>query len=231
MNDDELHPNGLRLDALVIGAGDDETRAHLASCAACSAHVSALTAGAEAFARDEAPRADAFVEGVRRREHATVRRIPWAGVASVLALAAGMLFFVRSGEAPPLGQNGDPVAEGPIRFKGGMQTAILVEHAGAQSRRTGELALEPGDRIRLEVALDHDLRLAAGVLADDGDWAELQPPSLVTTGTHYSEHAVTFEHDVPEGWVVVGNEEAVARARRTRDFHDVTTIRVHPKKP
>jgi hypothetical protein len=228
------HPDGSRLDAIAIGAGDEETRAHIAGCRACASYVDAVARGAEAFAKSEATRADAFVQAVRRRERAAVPRFAWAGgVASALALAAGVILIVRSREAPMHRDRAESVEtpEGPVRFKGGMRIAIIVEHAGAQSLQTGALALEPGDRIRLEIALDHDVRLAAGVLADNDSWADLQPPALLASGTHYSEQSITFDNEVPSGWVLIGSEDAVAHARKNRDFHEVTAIRVRPKHP
>ena len=120
---------------------------------------------------------------------------------------------------------------GPMRFKGRPQVAIVVEHQGSQSRQTGPLELVPGDRIRLEIGLDHDERIAAGVLAADGEWGELQPPSTLEAGTHYTEQSIAFERDVPRGWILVGTSDAVETARRTRDFRDVIAIRVGPKLP
>jgi hypothetical protein len=229
------HPDGSRLDALAIGAGDDEARAHIAACAACASYVDSVAKSAEAFARNEGARADSFVQAVRRRERAVRPRLAWSGgIASALALAAGMALFAHSRSVRTDGEavgRDDISSQGLVRFKGGMQTATIVEHAGVQSRETGALALEPGDRIRLEIALDHDVRIAAGVLADDGEWAWLQAPALFTGGTHYSEHSITFDHDVASGWILVGTEDAVARARKSRDFHEVTTIRVLPKEP
>jgi hypothetical protein len=198
--------------------------------------VDSVAKGAEAFARNEAARADSFVQAVRRRERATIRpRLVWSGgIASALALAAGVILFAHSRSVRTDGEGigrDDLSSQGPVRFKGGMQTAIIVEHGGVQSRETGALTLEPGDRIRLEIALDHDARIAAGVLAEDGEWAWLQAPALFTGGTHYSEHSITFDHDVASGWVLVGTEDAVERARKSRNLHEVTAIRIRPKKP
>jgi hypothetical protein len=93
------------------------------------------------------------------------------------------------------------------------------------------VTVEPGDRIRLEIALDHDVQVVAGVLADSGEWAELQPAALLGSGTYYSEQSITFEDDVPSGWVLVGPENAVTRARKSQDFHEVAAIRIRPKHP
>ena len=229
------HPDGTRLDAAAVGQEDDETRAHLASCAACREYVNAVATGADAFAQNEGLQADAFVKAVRRRQAVHQRaRHAWAGgVASALALAAGVLLFVRSrGELADRG--GELVAqpgEGVVRLKGKPQIAVIVEHAGAQSRHTGDLVLEPGDRIRLELALDHEERIVAGVLTDDGEWAELQPARTLGNGTHYSEQSISFDGDVPRGWVLVGSESAVTRARQSRDFREVSAIGVRQKLP
>lgn len=227
------HPAGPALDALAIGEGDAQTRTHAETCATCAAYVEAVAKGAAAFASNEGTRADAFVASVQRRDRARVRRIPWVGaVASAVVLAAGTLLFVhaQSASAP----NVPPVAvessEGPIRFKGGTQVAIIVEHDGSQTRETGaSLGLEPGDRIRAEIALDHDERIVAGALADNGEWAELEPPAMLNAGTHYSEQSVVFSGEVPPGWILIGKVDDVARARRTHDFHDVKSIRIYQK--
>ena len=137
---------------------------------------------------------------------------------------------MRSRPDVPIEPHVDPVAETrPTRFKGGMQVAVIVEHLGAQSRQTDALALEPGDRIRLEIALDHDARVSAGVLTDDGEWAPLEPPLSLAAGTHFSEESIAFTDSVPTGHVVVGDADAVARARADHDLARVTTIRLGPK--
>jgi len=229
------HPNATLLDAFAIGVGDDAvTRAHVDGCPECAAYVADLRAGADRFARDEAPRAAAFVAAVRLREQRSGPRVNvgrWAGGAvSILALAAGLVLFVRSRPAPDVTGRVDPTTETrPTRFKGGMQVAVVVEHLGVQSRQAGPLALEPGDRIRLEIALDHDARVEAGVLTDDGEWAPLEPPLSLQPGTHYSEQSIAFTDSVPSGQVVVGDAEAVGRARETHDFAGLTTIRLGPK--
>jgi hypothetical protein len=234
---------GERLDAIIVGAADPDVQAHVAKCEVCAAYVASLTRGAEAFAQHEGARADDFVRRVRAREAASpaplraaapTRAARWIGVAApVVALAAGVVLYVGArgthdhGGPGPVSTVVDP-GEGPARFKGGAQVAVIVDHAGAQTRRTGEVAIAPGDRIRLEIGVDRDAQLTAGVLAESGEWAELQPPALFPVGTRYSEQSITFDADVPNGWVLVGTEQAVARARTTRDFRDVIAVRVRP---
>lgn len=232
------HPAGPRLDAFLVGCGDEETRTHVEKCDACAKYLETLSRAATRFARDDA-KAKSFVASVRGREawnESRRRRARTASMFSVAALAAGLLVFVDFPSSTPAGERKSTVPAsvegvGSTRFKSGsgMQVAVFVEHAGAQSRRTGEMELEPGDRIRLEVALDHDALVAAGVLADTGEWAELQAPALMAAGTHYSEQSIEFEGEVPPGFILVGESAAVEAARNSRNFERVIAIRVRAK--
>jgi len=231
------HPTGARLDAVITGDADPHAAAHVASCAECAAYVERLRQGAESFAAAPRPSPEAFVQAVVRRraaEGARRARSRWIGATtSVLALAACVVILVRARPitAPP---NDVPVVApgpGPIRFKGGSQVAVIVERRGGQSREMGALSVAPGDRIRVEIALDHDDDVEAGVLADDGTWVALQPATHFGAGTHFSAGAVAFDQHVNEGWVVVGPPDAVARARATRDLSSVHAIRIHPAAP
>ncbi|HZW73040.1 MAG TPA: hypothetical protein VFF43_05810 [Caldimonas sp.] len=233
----DRHPEPARLDALAVGERDDAASAHLDACDACARYVAALKSGAENFAREEAPKADRFVLAVRAREAALARSRRRAAVvaagSTVLALAACVLLYVKVQHVPwPSGALG-PVdtTQGSIRFKGGTQVNVIVDHGGAQSRRAGPLELDPEDRIRVEIALDHQAQVAAGVLADDGEWAELQAPATFAAGTRFSDRSVAFHGDVPSGWLLVGEPGAIDDARRTRDFADVIAIRVRQRQP
>jgi hypothetical protein len=237
---DHEHPHAARLDALAVGERDDVARAHVAECEACSRYVTAVEKSAEAFAGLEGTKAAEFVRAVRAREAARTRsarrRSRIAAGSAVLAFAASAFFVVRgrpwpAGKTPeptPVGSGGDP-AGAPFRFKGQLQVSVIIEHEGVQSRRIGPLSLDPGDRLRLEMALDHDQRVAAGVLADDGAWAELQAPALLTAGTHFSERSVAFHGDVPSGWLLAGDADALERARRTHTPNGVVAIRVQQR--
>jgi hypothetical protein len=232
-----VHPTGARLDAVVTGDADAHATAHVASCAACAAYVERLRREVDAFAAAPRPEPEAFVQAVARRRAADEprrRRARWLGATtSALALAACVALFVH-GRPPAAPITEAPVeapSAGPIRFKGGSQVAVVVERHGAQSRETGVLNIAPGDRIRVEIALDHDDDVQAGVLADDGAWVALQPATRLGMGTHFSEGAVAFDQRVGPGWVIVGPPDAVARARSTRDLSSVHAIRIHPVAP
>jgi hypothetical protein len=249
-----LHPAGARLDGVATGDSDAEASAHVASCAECSAYVARLREELDSFSRAQAEHPDGFVASVLQRRaaagngnsvmpdlygragNAVGRRSPlrgrWiAGAASVLALAAVVLLVLRPPRSEPLDPAGVGPREGPIRFKGGAQVAVIVEHRGVQSRELGSLVIAPGDRIRVEIALDHQEPVTAGVLTEAGEWAELQPQALFEAGTHFSEKSIAFDGNVEEGWVVVGPPEAVERARQTRDFRVVHAIRIHAAPP
>jgi hypothetical protein len=229
------HPAGARLDAVATGDADAAAIAHVAECAACAAYVDELRGAIETFAEKEGTLPDGFVDRVARARTARKRPrrfSPWvAGATSGLALAAAGLLLVRVGPGSRPGDTPSAPSEGPIRFKGGSQVAVIVEREGRQSRETGVLRIAPGDRIRAEIAVDHDTEVTAGVLTDGGEWAVLQPPAYFTAGTHFSERSISFDARVEDGWVVVGPPPAVEQARRTRDFGSVQALRVHSTVP
>jgi len=242
--DTASHPNAVRLDALAIGESDDETRAHVATCAACAGYVQSLSQAASAFARDHAATAGAFMRTVRARaeitplqprraKSATSRRTWVAGAATFFAAAACLVLVLRGGTNQPGGSvtpELEPV-KGPTRLKGGVTVNVVVDRAGVQIRKTGPLELVAGDRVRIELALDKDAEIAAGVLGDDGEWAELQAPAFFPAGTHFSERSVFFQNDVPSGWLVAGAPDAIERARKTRDLAGVVAVRVQGHRP
>jgi hypothetical protein len=222
---------------VATGDSDAEANAHVASCAECSAYVARLREEIDAFSRAQAEHPDGFVAAVLQRRATAVRRTfpahaRWmAGATSILALAAVVLLLLRPPRSEPLDSGVVGRREGPIRFKGGAQVAVIVEHRGVQSRELGSLLIAPGDRIRVEIALDHEESVTAGVLTEAGEWAELQPRELFEAGTRFSENSIAFDRNVKEGWVVVGPPEAVERARQTRDFRLVYAIRIRAVTP
>ena len=64
-------------------------------------------------------------------------------------------------------------AEPDTRFKGGPQVAVIRERGKDQARFSSTVRVRPGDRIRLEVALDREQAILGGVLADDAQWLDL----------------------------------------------------------
>ena len=117
-------------------------------------------------------------------------------------------------------------AEPDTQFKGGMQVAVVRERGGAQARFSSTVRVKPGDRLRVEVALDHEQAILGAVLADDGSYLELMPQAVRGPGTHFSERSAKIDAAPIRGTIIIGKPEAVARARETKRFEGVTTLRV-----
>lgn len=223
------HPAGFRLDALAAGDPDDEARVHVDACDACRAYVDGLRAEAEAAPTDR-DAARAFVARLApspspaaARSRPRIARVAW--VAGPL-LAAALLFLVVRRPATP-DERGAPSAETPeSRFKGGIQLAVVLDRGGDQRRITSEVAVRPGDRLRVEVGIDSARPLVVGMLGKDGTWVVLLAPTTLEAGTHFSERAARFDETPTEGWILAGHPDDVERARMTKSFDRVRAIPV-----
>lgn len=164
-------------------------------------------------------------------------------VVTPLAAAAAILLLVRSTPAPsPNGaarpgapaepamnvQLGSlpPRAEPDTQFKGGAQIAVIRERGKEQARFSSTVRVRPGDRLRVEVALDREQAILGGVLADDGSYLELMTEGVRGPGTHFSERSAKIDSLPTRGTIVVGSPDAVARARETKVLEGVGTLRV-----
>ena len=158
-----------------------------------------------------------------------------------LAAAAAILLLTRSnhgGGAPPAKPTATTsasaesvpvpgVAQEPdTTFKGGMQIAVVRDRAGEQARFASGVPVRPGDRLRVEVALDREQAIVGAVLADDGSYLELMPQAVRGPGTHFSERSAKIDASPTHGTIVIGTPEAVARARATRQLDGVASLRV-----
>jgi hypothetical protein len=185
------------------------------------------------------------------------KRKAWLWGSSVLApLAAAAALFLFSSSPAHAPTHGDPgpsapapvrtdrilmgtipgAAEPDTQFKGGMQVAVVRDRAGQQTRFSGPIAVKPGDRLRVEVALDHEQAILAGVLADDGSYLEIMPAAVRGPGTHFSERSAKIDANggrPTRGTILIGSPEAVARARATKQLDGVVTVRVEsePEQP
>lgn len=164
-----------------------------------------------------APAAVPAVAQVRRLDTA-LRVLPF------LAMAAGVLLWMRlSGgmteahplSAPPATTSRTSADTTGTAFKGGTQLAVIRERNGVQKRFTGEVPVRNGDRLRIEVALDHSANILGGVLAEDGTFLDLLREGERGTGTFYSEEAARFDDAPTRGYVIVGTRDAVVHARAT----------------
>jgi len=118
------------------------------------------------------------------------------------------------------------VGEPDTTFKGGMQLAVVRERGGAQARFASGVRVRPGDRLRVEVALDREQAILGAVLADDGTYLELMPLAVRGPGTHFSEKSAKIDGSPTYGTIVIGTPEAVARARATKQLEGVASLRV-----
>jgi hypothetical protein len=226
------HPRAERLEALAAGDDDAAASGHLEQCSACRAHVAELRAAAEQFAAT-APKPEVFARRVAARARGGTHWLRWrplVAVAPALLTAAALVLFVRArSEGPPAtgpGTEGSVRVVDTVRFKGAGPLSVIRERGGAQDRFAGKVAVKPGDALRLEVALDAEAVLAAGLLGEDGSVVELIAPKRLGPGTHFSELAARFdEHPVP-GWLIAGDPASIERAKRERAPLGASALRV-----
>jgi hypothetical protein len=250
------HPSSIDLEAFACGEPHDAVADHLATCEACGVYVARLrdvvAAGpSEDVARDRVAAVESatpVADPDRARDDdgkaaprpgARVRAILRAStIAAPMALAAMIFLLVRSGAPPadppvaapvPSPAAAPPAALEPpseVAFKGGVQIAVIRERDGQQARFTSVVPVRPGDRLRLEVALDREQAILGGVLGEDGAYLELMPDSVRGAGTHLSERSARVDSTPTRGAVVVGVPEAVNEARTTRRLDGVRTLTI-----
>ncbi|CAN5725753.1 hypothetical protein BH11MYX4_BH11MYX4_19020 [soil metagenome] len=162
-------------------------------------------------------------------------------VITPLAAAAAVVLLARSGGVkPPPAPEGSataapsapdriqmaPLPEPDTTFKGGRQIAVVRERHGEQARFASAVAVRPGDRLRVEVALDREQAILGAVLSDDGSYLELMPLAVRGPGTHFSEKSAKIDGTPTYGTIIIGSPEAVARARATHQLDGVSSLRV-----
>jgi hypothetical protein len=226
------HPRADRLEALAAGDDDAAASAHLEGCVECRAHVAELRAAAADFAAT-APDPEAFARRVAARARpaeAWLRWRPLVAVAPALLTAAALVLLVRSraddlAEAGAGAQGSARVTES-VRFKGARPIAAIRERGAAQDRFAGVVRVRAGDALRLEVALDAEAELAAGLLGEDGSFVELITPKRLAPGTHFSELAARFDEKPMPGWLIAGEPALIERARKAHEPESVSALRV-----
>jgi hypothetical protein len=228
------HPPAFKLDALAAGDVDPAAQAHVTGCEACAAYVKTLRGEAAAFraTSDAAAFANAVVARAKKPAgSARVLRLAWVA-APALAAAAVIALGVRGGEPPASrGRAGAESTVAGTHFKGGISVVAIRERGGVQQRLSGPFEVMADDRVRVEVALDRDLPIAAGLLSDDGTWTPLLAPAALSAGTHFSELAARFDGAPTDALLLVGSPDDVARARATRSFEGVVAWRVRSEPP
>jgi hypothetical protein len=227
------HPNSLDLEAFACGEPIARVATHLPECTTCTAFVERL----KGAAAPPTVRIDRLIDGAKHREQR--RRFAFAAstVAVPLAAAAALLLFLRApGDTKkPAASSAPSAVEAPIAmadpdpettFKGAIQIAVIRERSGQQSRFTDRVTVRPGDRLRVEVALDREQAILAAVMGEDGSWLELMPEGMRRAGTHFSERSARVDTSPLRGTVIAGPPDAVARARATKQFEGVGIVHV-----
>jgi hypothetical protein len=225
------HPNAIDLEAFACGEPIARVAEHVESCDACRGYL-AKVGGLEAPALP-APRAASIRP---KRVRVELLAIP-------LAIAAAVLFFVRSPASQRLDQAHltiPPVTvpeptqvavvthEDPpgVRFKGGLQLAVVRERGAHQDRFTDGFTIRPGDRLRLEVAVDESRAILGAVLGDDGSWLEMMEEGVRDAGTYFSEKSARIDSEPTAGTLIVGDPGLVRAAKLTHRFEGLRTVRV-----
>jgi hypothetical protein len=230
------HPSAIDLEAFACGEPVPGAEEHVATCDACRAFV--------ARARGMKPRANVelLLAGARRQER-NRRIVRAASVAFPLAVAVAVSLVLARGSttrpsATPVAQSGDegaldegalalaPTADPDTTLKGGIQLAVVRARGAAQERYTDAVRVRPGDRLRLEVAIDRPQSILGAVLGDDGTYVELMMEGVRDAGTHLSEKSVRVDQTRTSGTILVGTPDAVHRARSTHSFEHLRTLRV-----
>jgi hypothetical protein len=178
----------------------------------------------------------------RPREAKPRRASGWMTVLPIVAVAAGLFIWMKvapgpgagpgrvsmrdrgspsatatnAAAAPGLGGAQEGAGDPETSFNGGPQVAVVRERDGRQERFVSKVVVRPGDRLRIEVALDRPGSILAGVLADDGTFLPLMADATRGAGTHFSEQAARFDAEPTRGWVIAGPPDAIAKAKAAR---------------
>lgn len=232
------HPNSLDLEAFACGDEIAAVRTHVAACETCLTFVGKL--------RDlPIPKIDLPVAPSYAKVTSIFQRKNLAAIALPLAAAAILVIVFRDRQpgdmATPASTSGVTAtptatvtesrilmatAEPSTSFKGVRQVAVIRERDGQQARFTGRVPVKEGDRLRIEVAIDREQTIVAGVLSEDGSYLELMPPVARPTGTHYSEKSARVSAPASNGTILVGTEEQVSRAKKHLPTTDLDEVRV-----
>lgn len=231
------HPNSLDLEAFACGDAIATVSAHVDACDACRTFVDRL--------RDlpalkiDLPRAQArgreLVTSIFQRKNLAAIGLPLAAAAILVIVfreprpevsAVPNAATATAAAAPTADRILMATSEPTTSFKGVRQVAVIRERDGEQKRFTGRVPVKEGDRLRVEVAIDREQTIVAGVLGEDGSYLELMPPAVRPTGTHYSEKSARVSAPPSNGTILVGTEEQVARAKKHLPTADLDEVRV-----
>jgi hypothetical protein len=228
------HPNSLDLEAFACGDEIAAVSAHVDACEACRTFVDKLRD--LPIPKIDLPAATATVTSIFQKKNLAAIALPLAA-AAILVLVLRDKTDKRAGDDVTTIAPATATATGPDRilmatadpttsFKGVRQVAVIRERDGEQKRFTGRVPVKEGDRLRIEVAIDREQSVVAGVLSEDGSYLELMPGTTRAAGTHYSEKSARVSAPPSNGTILVGTAEQVERAKKHLPTTDLDEVRV-----
>lgn len=220
------HPSAITLDTWYAERNDAAVEAHLEGCTECREYVQGLEESTADFLADES--AEAFLhrpaiaaELARPAPKAESKTRWWQVLVPALAAVAALIVILPTGTRPT------PDPTDSIRLKGGLQLEAVRLRAGEQTTHGAELGLRPKDELRFRFTLAEPTALTIGVLEEDGTWTALATAKSFPAGQHaVPQRSLEVDDQPTTGWVLAGPPDAVDRARATRDFGDLTAIRL-----
>lgn len=228
------HPNALQLEAFACGERAPGVEQHARECNLCRAFLERVQrlSAAPPMALPQ------LLESAASKATAPSRWTRPLAVSAVVPLAAAAaLLLVHPWGKPNEGTDSSrllPPASSPLpttpdpdtTFKGAIQVSVIRERGGSQERFAGDVRVRPGDRLRVEVALDRPQAVEGVIVGDDGSSLELMPAEVRSAGTHFSEKSARVDAQPLHGTLLVGPPEAVGRARGGEASADVAKLRV-----
>jgi hypothetical protein len=230
------HPNAIRLEAFACGEAAPDVGDHVRECDACRTFVERTQRVAA-----EAP----LVELARLLPLAAPpkparRVVPLTALFAPLAAAAAAILWANgwtgtgkhapvdaTPSAPTVSEPPAPAAIEPeTTFKGSLQVSVIRDRDGAQDRFVEGVRVHPGDRLRIEVALDRPQTIVGAIVGDDGSYLEMMSAEVRSAGTHLSERSARVDARPLHGTILVGAPDAVKRARATGEATGVAKLRV-----
>lgn len=220
------HPNSLDLEAFACGDEIAGIGGHVDVCDACRAFVERLRD--LPIPKIELP--SASVTPLFQKKNLAAIALPLAAAAILVLVLRDKNPVGDVAPAPTAMPTESRVlmatAEPSTSFKGVRQVAVVRERGGEQKRFTGRVPVKEGDRLRVEVAIDREQTIVAGVLGEDGSYLELMPAVVRRAGTHYSEKSARVSSPPSNGTILVGTEEQIARAKSHLPSADLDEVRI-----
>lgn len=223
-------------------ARSDQIASHVAGCGECRDRLGQWEQARAAFALKEPP-AD-FARRLRLAaedavQRAAPKRSPWFALCIGFGAAAAAVFVWKALPGEPKLEADPPTVSvtspATVRWRGSAQLAVVVQRGTEQFRETDRAAVQSGDGVRVEVALEQRTTLTVGILEDDETWTALSVDETWERGTHFLPRTMQVDDSPTSGWLLAGPPDAVQQvvsgAKAVRDAADVRAIRLEATTP